>query len=80
MLHYYATEFFAPVIVATNLSVDRKLEIFVVSDILRPIENCTIEMRIHKWTDLIPIRRIEYDNIYIVNIGIICLFVIGSVF
>ncbi|XP_063985342.1 beta-mannosidase isoform X2 [Diachasmimorpha longicaudata] len=54
MLHYYAEEFFAPVVVNSRLTFD-KLTIFIVSDDLVEIVDCHVEMNFHRiWNGTMP--------------------------
>ncbi|KAL0104054.1 hypothetical protein PUN28_017032 [Cardiocondyla obscurior] len=63
MLHYYAKDFFAPIIVTSYLSASKELSIHVVSDRLYNLTNCTIKLHIYKWEFMKPIFELFYDNI-----------------
>ncbi|XP_011301908.1 beta-mannosidase [Fopius arisanus] len=54
ILHNYAKDFFAPVIVTPRVTLDQ-LKIFIVSDLLLPIVNCSVEIRFHRiWSESMP--------------------------
>ncbi|XP_011269832.2 beta-mannosidase [Camponotus floridanus] len=55
MLHYYAKDFFDPLIVTSHLSISNKLSIYVVSDLWYSIENCKVEIRYYNWESTIPL-------------------------
>ncbi|XP_012272143.1 beta-mannosidase [Orussus abietinus] len=65
MLHYFATEFFAPVIVTPRVSVDRDLTIYVVTDDLLSIESCTVKLNVYKWQSTVPVHTELYTDITI---------------
>ncbi|XP_072754584.1 beta-mannosidase-like isoform X2 [Anoplolepis gracilipes] len=54
MLHYYAKDFFAPIIVTSHLSISNDLSIYIVSDRLYTLTNCTMEMRVYNWSSITP--------------------------
>lgn len=56
MLQYYATEFFAPVIVMGRLKVDRSLEIYLVSDLPSPLINLTVSVSVYSWNSFQPMN------------------------
>lgn len=61
MLHYYAKEFFAPVIVTPHVSVANELELYVISDLLTDLKHCSVDMNIYKWS--------SGSRLYTQNIG-----------
>ncbi|XP_011642366.1 beta-mannosidase isoform X1 [Pogonomyrmex barbatus] len=65
MLHYYAKDFFAPVIVTSYLSVSKELSIYVVSDKLYTLTNCTVNVRVYKWEFMKSIFTLSFDNIIV---------------
>lgn len=48
MLHYYAKDFFAPLIITGQLNTDRNLDVYVVNEKL-PLFNVTVYLRIYQW-------------------------------
>lgn len=66
MLHYYAAEFFAPVIVTYYITYT-DLKLYIVSDKLYPIPNITLEVNLYAWNDMKPIQSHTYSNIIIVS-------------
>ncbi|XP_066600799.1 beta-mannosidase [Prorops nasuta] len=63
MLHYYAKEFFAPIIVTSHLDESHKLSVFVVSDQLNQLENVKVTLTIYKWSLMNPLYSKDYSNI-----------------
>lgn len=57
LLHHFAEQFFAPVIVSPRVELDN-LDIFVVSDLLRELKKCTIDVNVHK------IGNSSQNNVY----------------
>ncbi|KAK9509492.1 hypothetical protein O3M35_006799 [Rhynocoris fuscipes] len=55
MLHYYAKEFFANVIVSPMLQSNDILSIVVVSDLLVPIDNAILYIDVYDWSSLTPV-------------------------
>ncbi|XP_031328549.1 beta-mannosidase-like [Photinus pyralis] len=49
MLHYFAKRFFAPVIISNELSVTDNLHSYVVSDLMKPIQNVTLTLTVYGW-------------------------------
>lgn len=68
MLHYYAKDFFAPVIVTSYLSVSNELSIHVVSDRLYTLTNCTVKLRVYNWRSMTPVFTTSFDDIIVVSI------------
>ncbi|XP_014232217.1 beta-mannosidase isoform X1 [Trichogramma pretiosum] len=64
MLHYYVKDFFAPVIITTRLDKADTLSIYIVSDLLTPLSNITIEILIYDWrvAKLIQTKKITGIN------------------
>ncbi|XP_014205962.1 beta-mannosidase [Copidosoma floridanum] len=50
MLHYYAKDFFAPVIITPQLSAARELVVFGISDLPDALENLTAEILLYEWS------------------------------
>lgn len=67
MLHYYARDFFAPIIVTYYVK-GTDLTIYIVSDKLHPVRNTTLEVNLHAWNSMKPIRSYTHYNITIVSI------------
>lgn len=65
MLHYYAIEFFAPIIVTSHLSRANDLSIYIVSDKLHEQNNCSVNLIIYNWNSMIPVHMLSFDNIKI---------------
>ncbi|RLU17170.1 hypothetical protein DMN91_011239 [Ooceraea biroi] len=65
MLHYYAKDFFAPVIVTPHLSVSNLLTIYVVSDRLDTLTKCTVEIRVYNWSALTPVFTKSFSDIIV---------------
>ena len=68
MLHYYAKDFFAPVIVTTSLSPARELTIYVISDVHRNLEKLSVTLNIYKWGSIVPVSVQNFSNIAVVSI------------
>lgn len=69
MLHYYSKDFFAPIIVTSHLSISNELSIYIVSDQLYALTNCTVEIHVYNWRSITPIFAKSFNDIIIVNIG-----------
>ncbi|XP_014609878.1 PREDICTED: beta-mannosidase-like [Polistes canadensis] len=65
MLHYYATEFFSPIIVTSRLSQGNELSLYIVSDKLYAINNCTLKCSIYNWKSMQPLHVYSFHNIKI---------------
>ncbi|XP_029170747.1 beta-mannosidase [Nylanderia fulva] len=65
MLHYYAKDFFAPIIVTSHLSTSNELSIYVVSDLRYGSKNCTVEICVYNWNSTTPIFTKSFDDITI---------------
>ncbi|KAL2712717.1 beta-mannosidase [Vespula squamosa] len=63
ILHYYAIEFFSPIIVTSHLSQANELSIYIVSDKLYSINNCTLKLSIYNWNSMLPLHVHSIDNI-----------------
>lgn len=48
MLHYYANDFFSPLIITGHLNTDRSLDVYVVNE-YRQIMNARVFLRVYKW-------------------------------
>nr|XP_034176960.1 beta-mannosidase isoform X1 [Osmia lignaria] len=64
MLHYYAAEFFAPIIVTYYVR-NMDLSFYIVSDKLHPITNTTLEVNLYTTNNMKPIKSYTYYNITI---------------
>lgn len=67
MLHYYAKDFFAPIIV-TYYVAGTDLAIYIVSDKLYTIMNTTLEVNLYTWSNMKPVQSHIHYNITIVRI------------
>lgn len=65
MLHYHATEFFAPTIVSMQLSEAKMLKIFVVRDPVKGIR-ATLKISYYGWDSLTP-RKVDEEKLLIVS-------------
>ncbi|XP_026480283.1 beta-mannosidase-like [Ctenocephalides felis] len=65
MLHYHATEFFAPTIVSMQLSEAKMLKIFVVRDPVKGIR-ATLKISYYGWDSLTP-RKVDEEKLLILN-------------
>ncbi|XP_018311835.1 beta-mannosidase [Mycetomoellerius zeteki] len=65
MLHYYAKDFFAPIIVTSHLSVSNELSIYIVSDRLYTLTNCTVKLHVYKWESMKPISVLFFNDIVV---------------
>ncbi|CAL7949982.1 unnamed protein product [Xylocopa violacea] len=64
MLHYYAVEFFAPIIVTYYVE-NMDLSVYIVSDKLYPIKNVTLEVNLYAWNNMKPVQSHVHHNITI---------------
>ncbi|CAH1280029.1 unnamed protein product [Diabrotica balteata] len=62
MLQYLAGNFFSPIMVVGHIDSKRDLLIYVVSDLLSPIENVTVSLRVYNFTSFQPVAT-TYINI-----------------
>ncbi|XP_025995175.1 beta-mannosidase isoform X2 [Solenopsis invicta] len=62
MLHYYAKDFFAPVIITSHLSISNNLSIYIVSDRIYTFKNCTVKIDVYKWESMKPIFTLFFNN------------------
>ncbi|KAG7202549.1 hypothetical protein KM043_009746 [Ampulex compressa] len=65
MLHYYALDFFAPIIITSHLSAANELSVYIVSEKLYVIPNGTVEINVYKWTKMSTIYTHVFENITI---------------
>ncbi|CAG9863674.1 unnamed protein product [Phyllotreta striolata] len=56
MLQYYAKNFFAPIIVTGHVNVQNVLDVYLVSDVLSPLDNLTVSILVYNWTNFKPIN------------------------
>ena len=63
MLHYYAKDFFAPVIISPERNGD-DLSLYVISDLLIPLTELQLTISVHKWTsfDVLKTEVISIAN------------------
>lgn len=66
MLHYYAKNFFAPVIVTSRLNSARDLDLYVISDLLTTTYNATLTITVYAWDSLEPVS-IETNTVDVVS-------------
>lgn len=66
MLHYYAVEFFAPIIVTPRISSANDLTIYIVSDRLSPVPECTLTLNVYRWNSSQAVHKILFQHITIV--------------
>lgn len=67
ILQYYTQDFFAPIIITGHINVERKLDIYVVSDLLSPVENVTAVIEIYKWNSFESVANVT-QNLNLVRI------------
>jgi len=67
MLHYFAKDFFAPIIVTPHLSISNELSIYIVSDRLYILTNCTVKLHVYKWESMKPIFTLFFNDIVVVS-------------
>ncbi|XP_017879617.1 beta-mannosidase [Ceratina calcarata] len=64
MLHYYAMEFFAPIIVTYYIK-NTDLSFYIVSDKLHAIQNATLEVNLYMLNSMKPVQTHVHRNIVI---------------
>lgn len=69
LLHYYAKDFFAPIIVTGHLTASREADIYIISDVLTSFYNVTLSINVYNWLSLKPvfIQRIITDIVNILH-------------
>lgn len=67
MLHYYAKDFFAPVIVSPRLSEAHEVQIFVISDLSTDIHSAKVGIKVYNLASFEPV----YVD-YLTNLTIVC--------
>lgn len=80
MLHYFARNFFAPVIVSSRLSNARDLTIYIISDLHRPLEKLSLTLNIYKWDSINPVSVQYFTNLSVVSIIIIYIYLFINFF
>lgn len=67
MVHYFAKNFFAPILISPHLSNANHLSIFTLSDITEIIPNATLTMSVYNWDKIKPIHEenITLNIVYI---------------
>lgn len=61
MLHYFAKDFFAPLILTGHLTASRDLKIFLVSDSLEDKINATVAVEVFSWNAPEPLKIEKYN-------------------
>lgn len=64
MQHYYAKNFFAPVIITGDLRSDGFLDIYLVSDLKDEIPNVSLNIFVYKWESINPV----YNETFRINV------------
>nr|XP_031833723.1 beta-mannosidase [Nomia melanderi] len=64
MLHYYAVDFFAPIIVTYYIQ-ETNSPLYIVSDKLYPIINTTLEVNFYTWNTMTPVQSYTFHNLTI---------------
>jgi hypothetical protein len=67
MLHYYAKDFFSPVIIASKVTQANQLLIYVVSDLLNNLTNLNIDINIYEWKSSRIIHTNQINNVTVVS-------------
>lgn len=67
MLHYYAKEFFSPVIVTSRITRANELLIYVVSDLFDELKNLSVEIIVYEWITAKLIDSKKLDSLVIVS-------------
>lgn len=57
MLHYFAKDFFAPLVIAPEIQVDNSMKLFAVSDLTQAVYNATLTIVTYNWESLIPVNE-----------------------
>ncbi|KAK4886003.1 hypothetical protein RN001_002274 [Aquatica leii] len=55
MLHYYAKNFFAPIIITTEMSASKDMNVYIVSDLLKTFHNSLLNIGVYKWNSVAPV-------------------------
>lgn len=81
-MHYYAKDFFAPIIVTGHITAARNLDVYVVSDILTTFYNVTLNMYVYNWSSLQPVfvQRIITDIVYFRYLHLYICFIFFKIF
>lgn len=63
MLHYFAKDFFAPIIVTGHVTNAGQLDFYVISDLTSSVYNATVDVNVFAWNSLIPVasEQIQTD-------------------
>lgn len=67
MLHYYAKEFFSPVIITSRLTKGNEIFIYVVSDLLSKLVDLNVEIIIYEWKSAKSVNTTKISNVTIVS-------------
>ncbi|XP_069671590.1 beta-mannosidase-like isoform X2 [Periplaneta americana] len=62
MLHYFACNFFAPVLVSPCMTISGELEVHLISDLLQDMET-VLTISVYSWDSLTPIYKISSNHI-----------------
>ncbi|XP_043272252.1 beta-mannosidase [Venturia canescens] len=65
MLHYYAKDFFAPIIISPRLSYAKDLTIYIVSDRLLTVTGCSLDLNIHHYNSSVPVYTMNFMDVEI---------------
>ncbi|XP_035449572.2 beta-mannosidase [Spodoptera frugiperda] len=60
MLHYYAKDFFAPVLVSPRLDASGEMEVYLINDRFVPILEAKITIQFYNWSSPAPILTKQY--------------------
>lgn len=61
MLHYFACNFFAPVLVSPRLLLSGIVEVYLLNDRFVPVIDGEIRVDIYNWTSMVPIKTDIYS-------------------
>lgn len=62
MLHYFAKNFFAPVLVSPRLLSTGDVDVYLLNDRFVPIVNASINVHVFKWNSLTPVCSPVYEG------------------
>lgn len=67
MLHYFARDFFAPVIVRGHQKENGELDVYVISDKVVHIFNASVTVKVYSWDSFTPLHT-DIVNVSVVSI------------
>lgn len=67
MLHYYAKEFFSPILVSPRLMYNREISTFIINDGVPNIVNAMLTVDTFRWDSLTPISSVN-TSVTVVNV------------